>query len=214
MGRLLVSISLRGVPDPFTPQTGVIAEGSPLYRVYGNAPGRTAADFNPGIGERTRFAFFGDPLVPVLYAAASEEAAVCETILHDMPPEGGLVPYAKYGNRLMGLISPTRDLKVAALHGTGLRQVKASADDISNSPASTYDQTVKWAEAAHAAGFDGLAYMSRQCNDTLAYVFFGDRCGDAFTQDNSSSRVFATGPDQAWLIDMCVPLHIDVLPAS
>ena len=49
------------------------------------------------------------------------------------------------------------------------------------------------------------------CNDTKAYVFFGDRCADAFTQDPGHARIFASPADQMWLIDLCAPLHVDVL---
>lgn len=54
--------------------------------------------------------------------------------------------------------------------------------------------------------------MSRQCCDAKAYVFFGDRCGDAFDQDDGFRRAFATGTDLMWLIDLCAPLGLDVLP--
>jgi hypothetical protein len=53
--------------------------------------------------------------------------------------------------------------------------------------------------------------MSRQCNDTKAYVFFGDRCAHAFVQDPTHARIFASPADQIWLIDRCAPLHVDVL---
>src|SRR6202008_1900906 len=71
--------------------------------------------------------------------------------------------------------------------------------------------TVRWAEAAHNAGLDGLVWMSRQCNDTKAYVFFGDRCAEALAQDPSHARIFASPADQIWLIDRCAPLHVGVL---
>lgn len=48
------------------------------------------------------------------------------------------------------------------------------------------------------------------CNDAKAYVFFGDRCADAFAQDPSHARIFASPADQLWLIDRCAPLHVDV----
>jgi hypothetical protein len=58
---------------------------------------------------------------------------------------------------------------------------------------------------------DGMVWMSRLCNNTKAYVFFGDRCAGAFAQDTSHARIFAGPADQTWLIDFCAPLHIDVL---
>jgi hypothetical protein len=53
--------------------------------------------------------------------------------------------------------------------------------------------------------------MSRMCNDAEAYVFFGDRCTEAFAQDPGHARIFAGPADQMWLIDVCAPLHVDVL---
>jgi len=63
-------------PQPFTPQTATLGVGAQLYRVFSAAKGRTATTFNPGAGAPTRFAFFGTPVVPIMYAAAAEDAAV------------------------------------------------------------------------------------------------------------------------------------------
>jgi RES domain len=105
----------------------------------------------------------------------------------------------------------TQRPRIAVLRGTGLRRLKVTADELTSSPASSYDTTVHWAETAHDVGLDGLVWMSRQCNDTKAYVFFGDRCARAFTQDSLHARIFAGPADQIWLIDPCAPLHVDVL---
>lgn len=58
----------------------------------------------------------------------------------------------------------------------GLRQLKVTAQDVTAGSASTYGETVAWAQAAHATGLDSLVWMSRMCDDTKAYVFFGHRC--------------------------------------
>src|SRR5262249_8179429 len=155
---------------------------------------RTATDFNPGFGSRTRFGFFGKPVVPILYAAETEDAAIAETLLHDIPATGGVLPYDQYATKVLVRLEVTRRLRVGVLHGTGLRRLKITAGELTSSPASSYATTVRWAEAAHAAGLDGLVWMSRQCNDAKAYVFFGDRCASekqAFTQDASHARIFA-----------------------
>jgi hypothetical protein len=152
-------------------------------------------------------------VIPILYAAATEEAVVAETLLHDAPVSGGILPYDAYALTVMARLEVARPVRVAILHGMGLRQLKASAADLTASDANTYGETVKWAQAAHDAELDGLVWMSRRCNDAKAYVFFGDRCGDAFIQDSTFGRLFATGADQLWLIDLCAPLHVDVLLA-
>lgn len=203
-----------GPPKPFKPKTATLSVGTQLYRVFTAANGRTALTFNPGFGAPTRFAFFGDPVVPVLYAAATGEAAVAETLLHDIPVDGGLLPYDKYAGTVMARLTVTRPITVGVLHGLGLRQLKVTAADITGSGADSYPHTVAWAQAAHEAGLDGLVWMSRLCNDAKAYVFFGDRCDGAFTQDPGFGRLFATGADQLWLIDLCAPLRVDVLLAS
>jgi hypothetical protein len=196
-------------PDPFDPATDTLPEGQLLYRVLSAT--RTATDFNPGFGARTRFGFFGKPVVPIMYAADSEDAAIAETLLHDIPAEGGLLPYDQYATKVLVRLKVEQPLRVAVLHGTALRRLKVTAAELTSGPASSYSATVRWAQAAHDAGFDGLVWMSRQCNDTKAYVFFGDRCADAFSQDPTHARIFASPADQIWLIDRCAPWHVDVL---
>lgn len=191
--------------------TATLDVGAQLYRLFTAAEGRSATTFNPGFGAPTWFAFFGDPAVPVLYAAATEEAAVAETLLHDIPASGGLLPYDAYARTVMARLTVTRPVKLGVLHGLGLRKLCVAAADLTASDAATYPQTVQWAHAAHEAGIDGLVWMSRLCNDAKAYVFFGDRCAGAFVQDVTFGRLFATGTDQLWLIDLCAPLHVDVL---
>jgi hypothetical protein len=199
-------------PDPFDPAIANLPAGHLLYRVLSAT--RTATDFNSGSGARTRFGFFGNPgkpIVPIMYAADSEDAAIAETLLHDIPAGGGLLPYDQYADKVLVRLNVTRRLRLGVLHGTGLRRLKVTAAELTSSPASSYSTTVLWAEAAHTAGLDGLVWMSRQCNDTKAYVFFGDKCAQAFTQDPSHARIFASPADQIWLIDRCAPLHVDVL---
>lgn len=187
--------------------------GEQLFRVHGNQ--RHATVFNAGHGGPTRFAFFRDgtgQIVPVLYAAAAQDAAVAETLLHDVPITGGLLDFDDYSTKVMSRIESTRGLRLATFHGLGLRRLRVSAETLTASAASTYPETVLWAKAAHGAGLDGIVWMSRQCNDTEAYVFFGDRCGNDFRQDDGFGRSFATGVDMMWLIDLCAPLGVDVLP--
>lgn len=198
-------------PTPFTPRTAILQPGTQLYRVFTAAEGRGATTFNPGFGAPTRFAFFGDPPVPVLAAAATEEAAVSEALLHDIPATGGVLPYDRYARTVMARVTVTRPITLAVLHGLGLRKLRVTAGELTASDASTYPHTVRWSQAAHRAGLDGLVWMSRLCNDAAAHVFFGDRCADAFVQDVTFGRLFATGADQLWLIDLCAPLHVDVL---
>jgi len=186
--------------------------GHVVYRVGSN--GRTIAEFNPGHGSRTRFAFFGDPIVPVLYAADTEQAALAESLLHDIPVTGGVLVSEAYAGAVMGRLVVTRQLRLASLRGLGLRKLGVIDTEVTNTDASEYPTTVRWAEAAHQAGFDGLAWTSRLCNDARAVVLFGDRAQGAVDLDPTFGRYFAAGPGLDWLITTCAPLRIHVLPPN
>ena len=113
-----------------------------------------------------------------------------------------MLPYDADARTVMARLTVTRPLQLGVLHGLGLRRLRVTAADLTASPAAAYPNTVRWAHAAHRVGLDGLVWMSRLCNDAAAYVFFGDRCGDALVQDSTFGRIFATGTDQLWLIDL------------
>ncbi|WP_287931445.1 RES family NAD+ phosphorylase [Arthrobacter sp.] len=197
-------------PAPFRPQEYTLAAGTPLFRVFGNT--RTVTEFNPGQGSRTRFAFFGDPVVPVLYAAETEEAAVCESLLHDIPPGPGKLLYRQAADRVCAPLEPTRDLRLASLMGDGLRALGTEAKHVTATMASQYGRTVRWAEAAHSTGFDGLAWMSNRRNTDRAYVFFGDRVAvDDLSAVPSGGRIFAAGDGFDWLVDYLTGLKIEII---
>ena len=120
-------------PSPFEPAVTNLPAGQRLYRVLSST--RTATEFNPGVGAPTRFAFFGNPVVPVMYTAESEDAAIAETLLHDIPVDGGVLPYDQYAGTALVRLEVTRALRLAVLHGIGLRQLKAAAHDVTASPA-------------------------------------------------------------------------------
>lgn len=108
------------------------------------------------------FAFFGDPVVPVLYAAETEEAAVCESILHEVPPTGGAVQFDYHvADRVAASFTPSRDLRRASLMGDGLRILGAEAKHVTGTMASRYKRAFRWAEAAHSVGYVGLVWMQQ-----------------------------------------------------
>jgi hypothetical protein len=199
-------------PNPFRPREITLAAGTRMHRVYDNR--YATLEFNPGPKGAGRFHFFGEPTVPVLYAAETEEAAVAETLLRNIPVAGGLLAYGDYKSKVMAAFTSRREIRLASFLGSGLRTLRVEARQLTDTPGESYPQTRKWAEAAHGAGYEGIAWMSRRNNSDRAYMFFGDRLtsGD-FEVVPGSGRIFALGPGQDWLIDLCSPMHIDVMPA-
>lgn len=199
-------------PEPFEPLIEELPAGSRLYRTFTAATDRHVTTFNPGFGRPNRFSLFGDPPVPVLYAAQTEIAAVCESLLHDVPLMGGLLLPEDYERSVAGALETTRELRLAVFHGVGLRRLGVDVRRLTASPARTYKDTVAWGRAAHSVGLDGAVWMSARCNTDRAYVFFGDRVHeDDLRVATDYGRVFTTGPDRDWLVDLCAYMKVDVI---
>lgn len=190
----------------------MLSAGEDIYRVFSN--GRRGNEFNPRLGGQTRFGFFGDPPVPILYGAQGPEAAVCETLLHEVPVTGGRIFFDDYSTKVMGLVRRRRDLRLASFMGIGLRRLKIEARDLTDTEASQYARTVLWAAAAHRAGFDGVVWMSRRDKAERAYALFGDRVSEDDLEVSADfGLLFESGVGLDWLINFCGHLHVEVMPA-
>ena len=199
--------------NPFEPLEHILEAGTVFWRVASNS--RAANAFNPGIGGGTRFAFFGSPKVPVLYGAESMDAAICGTLLNDIPQTGGMLRPRVYADKIGVKLTASRDLRLAFFMGLGLKRLKIEPSQLIDTPPTTCPKTVAWAEAAHRAGFDGAVWMSSRCNSDRAYVLFGDRLTPTeLVIDPGFGQVYGAGPDLDWLIRFCAPLNIDVLVNS
>ena len=180
-------------PVPFMALDEVVEAGSLLHRVHSTR--FRAAQFNPGAGSPTRFAFFGEPVVPVLHAGDTEDAALSETLLHDVPLTGGRITDLEFGGRSCSRLVARRDLRLASLVGAGPRALGVHAADVCATDAADHPYTVAWAAAAHAAGFEGLAYPSRQAPGRRAVVLFGDRVEEDDLEIDASYRWFFDDTD-------------------
>lgn len=203
-------------PEPFAPLFETWTAGQELYRVHKVAVDRAANTFNPRFGHRTRFAFFGDPPVPVLYAGQSTEAAVAESLLHDLGDLDGLLSPAHYLEYMVSRLSPARDLKLVRLHSDGLIRLGVEPFQLTDTDASHYPRTVRWAAATHdQTDADGLVWMSRRWNTERAVVLFGDRVREQdLVELLPPVHVFRTYPSFAWLEGLCGPLGITVEPPA
>lgn len=207
-------VTVPAPPSPFELLTEVWPAGQLLYRVHDNR--RRVSEFNPGTGNPTRWAFFGDPVVSVLYVAETEEAAVSESIFHDLPLTGARVFPEDYLNRVAGRVTCDRDLRLAQFAGGGLRRLGARPATLTDTDADTYADTVRWAEAAWThTECDGIIWMSRQVNTSRAIVLFGDRVmSSSLRQDPSYARAFANPEDMEWLAELCAQVKVSFTPPS
>lgn len=197
-------------PVDFNAIVQVLPVGQVLYRTHSSV--RDGNEFNPGFGARTRFAFFGTPIVPVLYTAATEDTALCESILHAVPRLGGSISDADYAGKMCSRLIVRRELRLASLVGLGERALNIRAEEVCGTDAAFYPETVQWAEAAHAAGFDGLAYPSSKAIGREAHVLFGDRVSPSDLEVDAGYLWSFDDPDgEDKLRALCRSINVTVL---
>jgi hypothetical protein len=145
-----------------------------------HAPRFHEREFNP----TTHLARFrplmddGD-IVPTMYGADEFYGAVSETVFHEVPVRGPnrRILRGEIDRWVWCEVAPKRDLRLVALHGTGLRRIQVSHGELIESDAADYADTVPWSVVLYDAGSapDGLCWRSRQHNDSLAVMLFGSR---------------------------------------
>lgn len=211
-------MSVPPAPHPFDPKRETIPAGTILYRVHeprfpsGQVNDGTVG--NPGYGKPTRFAFFGDPAVPVLYAADLPEGAVHESILHDAEP-GTFIPRVSWQTKVLSAVEVTVDLSVASFHSDGLRRLNVFAADLTDTDPTTYGQTVRWAEAAWQNRLQGVSYMCRHYNTSKAVCLFADRLPPRALlprPGHPHSRAFVLPDDAEWLASLARDTRVTLRP--
>ena len=168
-------------PHPLSsPNIDSLAIGEILHRVHDRK--LVGNNFNPCKGSKTRFSpLYNDfgQCIPTLYAANTEEAAIYETVFHDIPLDAAkkIIPRSMVELRNHSVLQLRRDLRLARLHAPDLRQWRISREQLIGSLPTQYQYTVQWARAIHTHfhDVDGLVWTSNLCDPDMAYLLFGDR---------------------------------------
>ena len=118
-------------------------------------------------------------VVPTLYGASSVAGALSETVFHDVPVRGPRrrVQRKRLVSVVRSSVTPSRDLKLARLHGAGLPRLGVTHGEIVESSAKQYPRTALWGKAiyGHPETFDGIAWVSRQHDTSIAVMLWGTR---------------------------------------
>jgi hypothetical protein len=141
-----------------------------------------ATSFNPCAGQATRFAPIHETsgiCVPSIYAGSSLDAAIYETIFHDVPTKASFktIPKQSVVIRSHAELEVVRQLRLIQLRNPDLLKWHIRRKQLIGSSAKRYAQTAQWAEAIHHQfpQAEGLIWTSNQCDPDDAYIFFGDR---------------------------------------
>ena len=174
-------MSIRKPPTKLAdPNVVSLKAGAIVHRVHDRHYGGNV--FNPCKGSPTRFAPVHDAAgecVPSLYAAEALEAAIHETIFHDVPvtAKRKTVPRTLVQSRAHVQLEVLRDLRLASLRGPDLRRWRIGRNSLLATSPKLYAETARWAGAIHHRfpEVHGLLWTSNQCDPDTAYLFFGDR---------------------------------------
>ena len=157
-----------------------LKRGTIVHRIHSAAFGATS--FNPCAGQATRFAPIHDlkgACVSSVYAGSSLDAAIYETIFHDVPPKASFKTVPKQNVVICSHaeLEVMRQLRLVQLRNPDLLKWHTRRKQLIDSSAKRYAQTAQWAEAIHHQfpQAEGLIWTSNQCDPDDAYLFFGDR---------------------------------------
>ncbi len=186
-------------PRRLDPLIQIWERGRPLLRCHDSRFGAT--ELNPGLGggrfHPLRAASGGDP-VPTLYGSNTLDGALSETVFHNLPIRGPgrAIRQATLRSLMLSTLAAHRDLRLAQLHGHGLGRLGLARADLIDCEADHYRRTRRWAEAIYRcqARPDGLVWVSRQHDSSLAIVLFGDRVDRAELEVVEPPLPIAWGP--------------------
>jgi RES domain. len=115
------------------PNLQTLGRGAIIERIHGRSFAGDA--FNPGMGGQTRFAPICDAsgsVIPTLYAADSLDAAIHETIFHDVPTRANRKRVSKtlITSRAHSRLELRRDLALASLRSPDLKRWRISRSSL------------------------------------------------------------------------------------
>ncbi len=119
-----------------------------------------------------------------MYAAVTRDAAIAETVFHDIDPSvaGSGIFADDLDNQILCRITFLRDLRLADLTAGGLPALRLPDDALVHGPSTDYAATAPWALALHQwrrnrprERLDGLQWESRLAGPDLCFLLFGDR---------------------------------------
>ncbi|WP_418648288.1 RES family NAD+ phosphorylase [Thauera butanivorans] len=193
-----------------------LARGQALHRVHSNE--YNGDQFNPGLKGNARFSPIrkakGD-LIPTLYAAATFEAALMESVFHDIPHTPGFKQFdkRKLQGQMHSEVQATQDLKLADLSSKPLRKLGVTRKQLIDTEKDQYPKTREWAQAIHAQHPDvqGLYWTSRQDDSARAVMLFGDRVPKGVLKQVGDSRSLLGEQAYGEVLDLAEVIGVDIV---
>ena len=179
-------------PNAFATHVTELSVGALLWRIH--AEDLAGDTFNSGFGA-TRFAPIGPARkrVPTAYAADGFEAAVYETIFHDLDPAEPFKTYAlsKLANVRCSVLRVASPLALRSFLAPDLMKLGVARTQLIDTPAREFPDTRKWSAALHRKDVTthGMVWESRAYPSSFAMMLFGDRVPAGSLSVVSTARI-------------------------
>jgi hypothetical protein len=167
-------------PDPseLNPLIHEWDAGRPILRCHDTR--FAATEFNrTGSEGRFRPVRSKGRIVGTVYGAQDDAGAIAESVFRPIPVGTAVrqVGRARLVPLMISTLASNRTLRLASLHGNGLRRAGASRAQLIDSEADQYAALAAWGQALHdcPATPDGIIWRSRHYDDSYTFMLFGDR---------------------------------------
>jgi hypothetical protein len=167
-------------PDPseLNPLIHEWDAGRPILRCHDTR--FAATEFNrTGSEGRFRPVRSKGRIVGTVYGAQDDAGAIAESVFRPVPVGTAVrqVGRARLVPLMISTLASNRTLRLASLHGNGLRRAGASRAQLIDSEADQYAALAAWGQALHdcPATPDGIIWRSRHYDDSYTFMLFGDR---------------------------------------
>ena len=126
--------------------------------------------------------------MPLWYGAGDQGGAISESVFHDVPFDAldPRVLRVSFASRLLSPVRTTHPLDLIDLTSEGLRRLRLTRAELIESNAAQHGWTCeRGAELRAAAPWaQGLVWVARQHDRSLAYVLFGGRIPAGSLEDD------------------------------
>lgn len=179
-------------PTAFPTHVTDLAVGAVLWRIH--AKSLAGDTFNPGYGF-SRFAPIGTmrKRVPTAYAAEEFEAAVYETIFHDLDPAQSFKTYSlsKLADVRCSVLRVASPLRLRSFLAPDLMKLGVARNQLIDTHSREFPDTRRWSAALHRKDTvtHGMVWESRAYPSALAMMFFGDRVPAAGLRVVTTTRI-------------------------
>jgi hypothetical protein len=157
-----------------------IPVGTELHRVH--LEKYDGDQFNPSPNANARFSSILDStgdVIPTMYCASTFSGALMETVFHDVPYQEyfKLVYKSELVDRVHTTLTTNQPIKVVELSTKALRKLGVKPEHLVTSEKSNYEYSRSVAKEIFDKNPDiqGLKWVSRQDNTSIAFMLFGNR---------------------------------------